>query len=281
MSADGAYELIVTPPASRALSDQLPESVAAAVIEFLTATVITEPRRVGEPLRGELTGIWSARRGTYRILYRIREDPRAVIVLRIEHRRRRLPTAPNRKLTPAPASRNGRSGRSDCDDRGFLLWSIAVRARRVRSRRGRGRLEREPERASFGVAAHRPLRPGMNNASTQSPDLLKRRLQIRDREVRQRCRVPRTSAALVYPNCGVPAPRLPATSLGRRAFGQLQAEQRRPEPPGAIRIVGGKLDQPGRAAHRSDDNARAAQTDRLDCPLPAGGRRPDADPDRA
>lgn len=87
MSADDAYDLVVTPPASRALSDQLPEAVAAAVIEFLTTTLITEPRRVGKPLRGELTGIWSARRGTYRILYRIREDPREVIVLRIEHRR--------------------------------------------------------------------------------------------------------------------------------------------------------------------------------------------------
>lgn len=87
MSADDAYDLIVTPPAARALSDQLPEAVAAAVIELLTTTLITEPRRIGKPLRGELSGIWSARRGTYRILYRIREDPREVIVLRIEHRR--------------------------------------------------------------------------------------------------------------------------------------------------------------------------------------------------
>jgi mRNA-degrading endonuclease RelE of RelBE toxin-antitoxin system len=87
VSAHDAYDLIVTPPAARALSDQLPEAVAAAVIELLTTTLITEPRRIGKPLRGELTGIWSARRGTYRILYRIREDPREVIVLRIEHRR--------------------------------------------------------------------------------------------------------------------------------------------------------------------------------------------------
>jgi mRNA-degrading endonuclease RelE of RelBE toxin-antitoxin system len=87
VSADDAYDLIVTPPAARALSDQLPQAVAAAVIELLTTTLITEPRRIGKPLRGELSGIWSARRGTYRILYRIREDPREVIVLRIEHRR--------------------------------------------------------------------------------------------------------------------------------------------------------------------------------------------------
>jgi mRNA-degrading endonuclease RelE of RelBE toxin-antitoxin system len=87
VTGDPVYELLVTPPAARALSQRLPEPVAAAVIEFLTNTLIQEPRRAGKPLRGELAGIWSARRGTYRILYRIAEDPREVIVLRIEHRR--------------------------------------------------------------------------------------------------------------------------------------------------------------------------------------------------
>lgn len=87
MTSAHEYELVVTPPASRALSDQLPEAVAAAVIEFLTTALVKEPGRVGKPLRGELAGIWSARRGTYRVLYRVREDPPEVIVLRIEHRR--------------------------------------------------------------------------------------------------------------------------------------------------------------------------------------------------
>ena len=87
MSADGDYELVLTPPAWRALTGKLPEAVAAAVIEFLTTTLIRQPTRVGKPLRDDLAGIWSARRGTYRVLYRIREDPGEVIVLRIEHRR--------------------------------------------------------------------------------------------------------------------------------------------------------------------------------------------------
>ncbi len=86
MSVAGAYELIVTPPAARAIADQLSEPVAAAVIEFLTTALVREPRRVGKLLRRELTGIWSARRGTYRVLYRIRDDTHEVIVLRIEHR---------------------------------------------------------------------------------------------------------------------------------------------------------------------------------------------------
>lgn len=86
MTAEG-YELVVTPPAARALSDQLPEPVAAAVIEFLTGALVLEPYRVGRQLRGELAGIGSARRGTYRVLYRIAVERREVIVLRIEHRR--------------------------------------------------------------------------------------------------------------------------------------------------------------------------------------------------
>ncbi len=87
MNPEEPYELVVTPPARRALTERLPEPVAAAVIDFLTATLIVEPRRVGKPLRGDLAGVWSARRGTYRVLYRVLEEPREVVVLRIDHRR--------------------------------------------------------------------------------------------------------------------------------------------------------------------------------------------------
>jgi mRNA-degrading endonuclease RelE of RelBE toxin-antitoxin system len=87
LSDEEPYELVVTPPARRALTERLPETVAAAVIDFLTGTLALEPRRVGKPLRGELTGVWSARRGTYRVLYRVLEEPREVVVLRIDHRR--------------------------------------------------------------------------------------------------------------------------------------------------------------------------------------------------
>lgn len=87
MTGPDGYELVLTAPARRALTDGLPEPVAAAVIDFLTMALIEQPRRVGKPLRGELAGIWSARRGTYRILYRVSDQPAEVIVLRIEHRR--------------------------------------------------------------------------------------------------------------------------------------------------------------------------------------------------
>lgn len=81
------YELVLAPPAVRAVRSGLPEAVAAAVIEFLTGALIQNPHRVGKPLRGELAGIHSARRGTYRVLYRINEIQGEVVVLRIDHRR--------------------------------------------------------------------------------------------------------------------------------------------------------------------------------------------------
>lgn len=85
--SDGDYELVLTPPATRAIRSGLPESVAAAVIEFLIGALAANPQRVGKQLRGDLAGIFAARRGTYRVLYRINEVEREVVVLRIEHRR--------------------------------------------------------------------------------------------------------------------------------------------------------------------------------------------------
>lgn len=81
------YELVLTPPAIRVLQSGLPEGIAAAIIEFLTGALVENPHRVGKQLRGELAGIHSARRGTYRVLYRINEAQHEVVVLRIEHRR--------------------------------------------------------------------------------------------------------------------------------------------------------------------------------------------------
>jgi mRNA interferase RelE/StbE len=87
MTGEQPYELVLAPPARRALSERLPEPVAVAVIDFLTTTLVQEPRRIRKPLRGDLAGVWSARRGTYRVSYRILEEPREVVVLRIDHRR--------------------------------------------------------------------------------------------------------------------------------------------------------------------------------------------------
>jgi len=85
--AETSYELVLAPPAQRAIADKMPETVAVAVIDFITTALVQDPHRVGKPLRGDLAGVWSARRGTYRVLYRIHDDRREIIVLRVEHRR--------------------------------------------------------------------------------------------------------------------------------------------------------------------------------------------------
>ena len=86
MTDGSSYELVLTPPAVRAIRSGLPEAVAAAVIEFLTGALVDNPHRVGKPLRGELAGIHSARRGTYRVLYRIKKESRELVVVRIDQR---------------------------------------------------------------------------------------------------------------------------------------------------------------------------------------------------
>ena len=86
MTAD-RYELGMTRPARRAISELLPEDVAAAAVEFITGPLLVAPYRVGKPLRNALSGLHSARLGTqWRVLYRIDESKHAVIVQDIQRR---------------------------------------------------------------------------------------------------------------------------------------------------------------------------------------------------
>ncbi|CCG03077.1 Cytotoxic translational repressor of toxin-antitoxin stability system, Putative toxin of TAS system [Blastococcus saxobsidens DD2] len=84
---DEEYELVLTPPARWAPSERLPEAVAVAVVDFFTTAPAQRPQWMGKQLRGDLAEVWAARRGTYRVLYRVREDTREVVVLGIDHRR--------------------------------------------------------------------------------------------------------------------------------------------------------------------------------------------------
>ena len=80
------YEIRFQAAARRAIAERLPESVAAAVLEFCEAALALSPRRVGKPLFGPLAGCHGALRGTYRVVYRIDEQAHAVEVLDIDHR---------------------------------------------------------------------------------------------------------------------------------------------------------------------------------------------------
>jgi mRNA interferase RelE/StbE len=80
------YNIRFQAAARRAISERLPESVAAAVLEFCEAALAVNPQRVGKPLFGPLAGCHGARRGTYRIVYRIDEASRIIHVLDVDHR---------------------------------------------------------------------------------------------------------------------------------------------------------------------------------------------------
>lgn len=81
------YGLALAPAARRAIESGLPEDIATAVIEFITGPLVENPRRVGKELVRDLAGLHSARRGTYRVIYRIDDAAHEVVVLRIDHRR--------------------------------------------------------------------------------------------------------------------------------------------------------------------------------------------------
>jgi mRNA-degrading endonuclease RelE of RelBE toxin-antitoxin system len=79
------FAIAWTAAARRALT-RLPEKVATAVVEFVYGSLAASPHRVGKPLKLSLEGLHSARRGDYRVIYRIDGQRRLVTVIAIEHR---------------------------------------------------------------------------------------------------------------------------------------------------------------------------------------------------
>lgn len=82
-----SYRVILSSSARRALTDDLPEAVAIACFEFIRGPLADNPYRVGKPLGGRLEGRHSARRGEFRIVYRIIDARVLVEVIAIQHRR--------------------------------------------------------------------------------------------------------------------------------------------------------------------------------------------------
>jgi mRNA interferase RelE/StbE len=86
-SEDDRYILVITPTARRQLTEALPEAAAFAAYEFIVGPLLDNPHRVGKQLRAPLQDRHSARRGTYRVVYRIDEQEHTVSVLDVAHRR--------------------------------------------------------------------------------------------------------------------------------------------------------------------------------------------------
>jgi mRNA interferase RelE/StbE len=83
--ADQRYGLRVAPSAARTVA-KLPEKIVAAVYEFITGPLLDKPHRVGKPLDPPLALLWTARRGSYRILCTIDDTERLVEVAAVGHR---------------------------------------------------------------------------------------------------------------------------------------------------------------------------------------------------
>lgn len=65
----------------------LPEAVAFAAHQFIVGALLDNPQRVGKRLHAPLEDRHGARRGTYRVTYRIDDAERTVTVLDIAPRR--------------------------------------------------------------------------------------------------------------------------------------------------------------------------------------------------
>jgi len=65
---------------------RLPEKAAAAIVEFVTGVLAYNPHRLSKPLTNELSGMRTARRGDYRVLFTLDVEEHTLYVHRIEHR---------------------------------------------------------------------------------------------------------------------------------------------------------------------------------------------------
>jgi mRNA interferase RelE/StbE len=86
VSTPHTYTVVLSAAAKRAIERNLSEAVAVAVVDFLFGPLAADPHRVGKPLRFDLEGYWSARRGQYRVIYSIHDHQVLVRVVRISHR---------------------------------------------------------------------------------------------------------------------------------------------------------------------------------------------------
>jgi mRNA interferase RelE/StbE len=81
------FRIELTRQAKQALTEGLPESVAAACHEFIHGPLAKNPYRVGKQLRKPHYPSYVARRGEFRIIYDIHDDDVVVLIVNIRHRR--------------------------------------------------------------------------------------------------------------------------------------------------------------------------------------------------
>lgn len=84
-TADGPYRVLLSSAAVRSLK-AIPARYAEPLVTFAFVALAENPRRRGKPLEAGFAGLWSARRGDYRVIYEIDDVVHVVAVVRFAHR---------------------------------------------------------------------------------------------------------------------------------------------------------------------------------------------------
>jgi mRNA interferase RelE/StbE len=81
------YTVTLSGQARRNIHENLPLEVALAAMETIEGSIAVNPYRAGKALEEPYDGYYLARRGTYRIIYRIDDAKHQVEIHSIRHRR--------------------------------------------------------------------------------------------------------------------------------------------------------------------------------------------------
>ena len=82
---EAAFSIRWAPTAQRDLR-RLPEKISTPVVEFVYGSLAGNPERVGRELHLQLAGHHAARRGDYRVVYRIDRRAGVVLIVHVDHR---------------------------------------------------------------------------------------------------------------------------------------------------------------------------------------------------
>lgn len=83
-----AWKIEFLPAAAKEIK-KLGRNEAARIITTLERRIATldDPRGLGSPLTGDLSGLWRWRIGDYRVIARIEDERITILIVRLGHRR--------------------------------------------------------------------------------------------------------------------------------------------------------------------------------------------------
>jgi mRNA interferase RelE/StbE len=81
------FKVIYTTNFKNRYFDNLSKFEKIKIRKFIQEKLCFEPHFFGEPLKGNLLGLWKARIGNYRIIYQIKTEEIIIIIIKINHRK--------------------------------------------------------------------------------------------------------------------------------------------------------------------------------------------------